>query len=83
MSIIRCCRDCKPPKRSAECHATCPEYAAEKAAADAERASRPYQPAEITARRVAFYKTFGAKQRATAKAAKDPTISRIKKKGGV
>ena len=80
---IKCCRECKPPKRSAECHATCPEYAAEKAAADKEKEARRHQPAEITARRVAFYKTFGAKQRATAKAAHDPTVARIKKKGGV
>ena len=26
---IKCCYGCKPPKRHAGCHATCPEYIAE------------------------------------------------------
>lgn len=24
--MISCCKDCKPPKRTPYCHATCPEY---------------------------------------------------------
>lgn len=37
---ITCCNGCKPPKRSAECHATCPEYTEQKAKHDAEREER-------------------------------------------
>ncbi len=28
--IIRCCKDCKPPKRRPACHDSCPDYLAEK-----------------------------------------------------
>ena len=32
MGVIRCCRDCKPPKRNGYCHTYCEEYKAEKSA---------------------------------------------------
>lgn len=31
MSIIICCKECKPPKRYPGCHGQCPEYLAQKA----------------------------------------------------
>lgn len=31
MAIIRCCKDCIPPKRHIGCHADCKEYIKEKA----------------------------------------------------
>lgn len=33
---ITCCNGCKPPKRTPTCHASCPEYIAQKAKHDAE-----------------------------------------------
>lgn len=37
MGVIRCCRDCKPPKRNGYCHTYCEEYKAEKAAYEEKR----------------------------------------------
>ena len=37
---ITCCNGCVPPKRTATCHATCPEYAKQKAKHEAEREAR-------------------------------------------
>lgn len=34
---ITCCNGCVPPKRTPTCHATCPEYAKQKAKHDADR----------------------------------------------
>ena len=34
--MITCCNGCVPPKRTPTCHATCPEYAKQKAKYDAE-----------------------------------------------
>lgn len=36
-SPIQCCNGCVPPKRTPTCHATCPEYAKEKAKHELER----------------------------------------------
>ena len=33
---ITCCNGCVPPKRTPTCHATCPEYVAQKAKHEAE-----------------------------------------------
>lgn len=38
MARFDCCKNCKPPKRSAGCHSTCKEYLADKAEYDDERA---------------------------------------------
>lgn len=42
---IKCCKDCVPPMRHIGCHATCPEYASERAKMDAahEARKRDYQ----------------------------------------
>lgn len=34
---IKCCNGCLPPKRTGDCHATCPDYIIEKAFHEAER----------------------------------------------
>lgn len=34
MGKIRCCKDCKPPKRQIYCHSYCEEYIKEKAILD-------------------------------------------------
>lgn len=35
--MIKCCRDCVPPKRHSRCWSTCPEYIKEKAQEDERR----------------------------------------------
>lgn len=37
-SPIKCCKSCVPPKRYPGCHGICPEYRAERAVYDAEKA---------------------------------------------
>ena len=32
--FIKCCKDCKPPRRKVGCHATCKDYIDEKAEID-------------------------------------------------
>lgn len=33
---ITCCKDCRPPRRKANCHSRCPDYILEKAFHDVE-----------------------------------------------
>lgn len=40
MGTIQCCHYCKPPKRHLACHDTCPEYAADRAKLEAEKAAK-------------------------------------------
>lgn len=35
--IIKCCKDCIPPKRHLGCHSNCPEYLKEKQLLEIER----------------------------------------------
>lgn len=50
-----CCKDCVPPKRCINCHATCPEYLAVKAKHDADTAAeRAARRAESEADYVVF-----------------------------
>ena len=36
---IKCCNGCVPPKRNPYCHGSCPEYLAEKAEYDRQKAA--------------------------------------------
>lgn len=38
--MINCCNGCVPPKRSATCHASCPDYAEARTKHEAERKLR-------------------------------------------
>lgn len=53
MPIILCCKDCVPPRRHIGCHATCQEYASERARMDeankARERNRQYDEAVIEA----------------------------------
>lgn len=40
---IKCCHKCVPPKRTVGCHATCPDYIAEKKLHDEKREEQQKQ----------------------------------------
>lgn len=62
--MIRCCNGCKEPKRHIGCHATCPEYIAEKEKHEADREDRAKE-------REAFYGAYSTSLTGKNRAMKD------------
>jgi hypothetical protein len=65
--MIRCCKDCKAPKRHPGCHATCPEYIEQKEKHEQDRQAKWNAQAvknNLTAQRaVGVYKANKSKRR--------------------